>query len=314
MTQLRSATGERHLVASWMSACVLVAVALTGCGQSVSGSASVAPAEGTSVEQTTAARPSDEAVPIGAAQEVVGGRVTTRVTVESLSPAQPSRFGLPVSGDLQQITVTLEGVEGTTNVNPLYFTARASDGTTYQPELGAVDGQLPAGTVSVGDRVKGVVAFDVTGPPITSIRYNGALGDELARWVGQSSAASVPAPDGSEQQGGAVRGDLALNTPMTIPSCDGTGIVVLYSATAPGSYEQEVATQLSQNPGARYLRTDNACPSLRQATAEGNAIYAVYRIAGRTESEVCAAVNASAGGSYGKWLDETTDPSYIIPC
>lgn len=297
-----------------MSVCAsaLLAVGLTGCGQDVRGSASVDSGENVNASPTTASTPSEEVPPIGATQEVVDSGATTRVTVESLSPATGSEYGLPASGELQQITVTLEGVDGMTNVNPLYFTARASDGTAYSAALASVDGQLPAGTVSAGDRIKGVVAFDVTGPPITSIRYNGPLGEELARWVGQSSAA--PQPGIGSRQSGAVRGDLGLSTPITVPQCDGTGIVVLYSATAPGSYEQEVSAQLALNPGALYLRTDNACPSLRQVSDDGNAIYAVYRVAGRTEQEVCAAVAASGGNSYGKWLDNSTDPAYIIPC
>ncbi|WP_328812302.1 DUF1942 domain-containing protein [Rhodococcus sp. NBC_00297] len=313
-----ASTSDRPRWVIRTSACVFVvfAVALTGCGHSVSGSADSGSASPASGGNTADAAPLEDAAPIGAMQSVDDGGVLTRVTVESLSSAQPSTYGLPAAGDLQQVTVTVEGVDGTTNVNPLYFTARASDGTAYGAALGTVDGQLLAGTVSAGDRIKGVVAFDVTGPPITSIRYNGALGEELARWVGQSAPGNAPAPvpRSGAGQSGTIRGDLDLPTPMTVPSCDGTGIVVLYSATAPGSYEQEVSEQLSRNSGSRYLRTDNSCPSLRQATAEGNAIYAVYRVAGRTESEICAAVSAAGGGAYGKWLDESTDPSYIIPC
>jgi len=53
---------------------------------------------------------------------------------------------------------------------------------------------------------------------------------------------------------------------------------------------------------------------LRRATEEGNPIYAVYRVAGRTQRDGCSAVRAAGGGAYGKWLNDTTDPSYIIPC
>jgi hypothetical protein len=30
--------------------------------------------------------------------------------------------------------------------------------------------------------------------------------------------------------------------------------------------------------------------------------------------ELCAAVNGAGDGAYGKWLNTTTDPEYIIPC
>ncbi|OAK51427.1 DUF1942 domain-containing protein [Rhodococcoides kyotonense] len=305
----------KYIAASWLLVPAITALVLTGCG-STSG-VPTAERSGTSTDATTA-RPTDATVPIGAAQDVTDDDVTTRITVQTLAPAQGSKYGLPAAGELHQITVTVEGVRGTTNVNPLYFTARAADGTSYDAALGTVDGQLPTGTVTSGDILKGVVAFDVTGPPIASIRYNGALGDELAKWVGQSAASAPftsPSPAiAPTPSTGSARGDLALASTVSVPSCNGTGIVVLYSATNPNTYAQEVAAELLANPGAQYLRTDNACPSLRQATTDGNAIYAVYRIAGTTAAEVCAAVAASGGDSYGKWLDTTTDPSYIIPC
>ncbi|MDJ0361849.1 DUF1942 domain-containing protein [Rhodococcus sp. H29-C3] len=305
----------RNATASWLLAPAIAALVLTGCS-STNGTPT---AEGTTSNIASATQPDDIAVQIGTAQDITDNDVTTRVTVENLTSAHGSKYGLPATGDLQQITVTLEGIRGTTNANPLYFTARAADGTSYDTALGTVDGQLSTATVTSGDVLKGVVAFDVTGPPIASIRYNGALGDELAKWAGQAatstssgsaSAATAPAPSS-----GSVRGDLGLaSNSMSVPPCDGTGIVVLYSATNPDTYGQEVAAQLLANPGAQYLRTDNACASLRQATNDGNAIYAVYRVAGTTEPEVCDAVMASGTDSYGKWLDTTTDPSYIVPC
>jgi hypothetical protein len=71
---------------------------------------------------------------------------------------------------------------------------------------------------------------------------------------------------------------------------------------------------LAAHPGALYLRTDQTCPSLRAATEDGNPIYAVYRLGGRTEAQVCAAVRRSGGDAYGKWLNSTTDPEERITC
>jgi serine/threonine-protein kinase len=109
-------------------------------------------------------------------------------------------------------------------------------------------------------------------------------------------------------------GDLGLGRPMSRPSCDGQGIVVLGSVTTPGQYVAGVQRLLAAHPGSSYLRTDQTCPSLRAATDEGNPIYAVYRPAGDTMAEVCAAVRAAGGDAYGKWLDYTTDPGFRIPC
>ncbi|MGY4867310.1 serine/threonine-protein kinase [Mycolicibacterium elephantis] len=114
----------------------------------------------------------------------------------------------------------------------------------------------------------------------------------------------VPSP--TSQRG---PGDLGLRTPISRPPCDGRGIVVLGSVTTPGQYAVGVQRLLDEHPGASYLRTDQSCPSLRQADDEGDPIYAVYRFGGYTERELCAAVRAEGGDAYGKVLDYTTLPS-----
>lgn len=110
------------------------------------------------------------------------------------------------------------------------------------------------------------------------------------------------------------RGDLGLATPISFLHCDGQGIVVLGSVTTPGLYAAGVQRLLDAHPGAFYLRTDQSCPSLRQVTAEGNPIYAVFALGGKTREQVCAAVRAAGGNAYGKWLDTTTDPEHMIVC
>ncbi len=109
-------------------------------------------------------------------------------------------------------------------------------------------------------------------------------------------------------------GDLGLSTPMSRPSCDGRGIVVLYSAVTPGAYAQEVGAALSQYPGSRYLRTDMACPSLRARDENGNVIYAVYQPSGYSQAQLCADVRAAGAPAYGRWLDTTSNPSQLVTC
>ena len=109
-------------------------------------------------------------------------------------------------------------------------------------------------------------------------------------------------------------GDLGLTKAMTRPACDGTGIVLLFASVTPGAYAQEIQQALDTYPGSAYLRTDQACSSLNQATSSGDPIYAVYRIAGHDPTQVCAAVNAAGGSAYGKWLDNTTNPDSQIAC
>lgn len=79
-------------------------------------------------------------------------------------------------------------------------------------------------------------------------------------------------------------------------------------------YAGGVQKLLTENPGASYLRTDRSCPSLRPADDQGDPIYAVFRYAGMTAGEVCAAVRTAGGGAYGKWLDHTTAPDHMLPC
>jgi serine/threonine-protein kinase len=124
----------------------------------------------------------------------------------------------------------------------------------------------------------------------------------------------VAPPPRSTPSQSARYGDLRLTMPMSYPSCNGQGIVVLGSVTTPGLYAAGVQRLLDAHPGAFYLRTDQTCPSLRQATEEGNPIYAVFELSGANQGAVCAAVRAAGGIAYGKWLDTTTDPGYIIPC
>lgn len=109
-------------------------------------------------------------------------------------------------------------------------------------------------------------------------------------------------------------GDLGLSVPMTRPGCDGRGIVVLYSAVTPGAYAQEISSALAQFPGASYLRTDMACPSLRQRDENGNVIYAVYLPSGYSKQELCADVRAAGAPAYGRWLDTTSDPTALVTC
>lgn len=109
-------------------------------------------------------------------------------------------------------------------------------------------------------------------------------------------------------------GDLGLSTRISTPLCNGIGIVVLGNVTTPGRYAEGIQRLLSQFPGASYLRTDQSCPSLRQADDEGDPIYTVFFFAGATESQVRSAVCATGGGAYGKWLDYTSHPGHQILC
>ena len=99
-------------------------------------------------------------------------------------------------------------------------------------------------------------------------------------------------------------GDLGLRTPISSPPCDGRTAVFVHSATTPGDYADEVSEALSSYPGARYLRTDQSCASLKQSE-NGAPIYAVY-IEGSSLADTCATKARIGGTAYARRLDDTT--------
>lgn len=174
---VRSRAGK--IAAGVMSGIAAVAV-LAGCSTEDSDAKVV---DSTSAADAAEAKTATEAkAVVGQTQEISTGGKKLNVTVADLVPATASPYAMPVKGSLYQVTVTIQGVEGTMPVNPMYVSARAADGTSYDSALGTVDGQLDSTDVSAGDTIKGNVAFDVTGAPIASIRYEGPLGDQLASW------------------------------------------------------------------------------------------------------------------------------------
>jgi hypothetical protein len=164
--------------------------------------------------------------------------------------------------------------------------------------------------IAVAVVVIGLMVFSL-GPSDTSSPSSASSpGSESSPGSGGPSDGAGPKPNPP----GVSPNSLNVSVPMSHPPCDGSGIVLLANAVTPGQYDAAIQHYLDTFPGASYLRTDESCPSLRQRDDAGNPIYAVYRPAGRTQAEVCAAVRAAGGEAYGKWLDMTTNPRYMIPC
>jgi serine/threonine-protein kinase len=105
--------------------------------------------------------------------------------------------------------------------------------------------------------------------------------------------------------------DLGLAVPISTPPCDGTAIVVVANSTDPATYRAEMAAALDAHPGARYLRTDQSCPSLRPRDDNGNLIYAAYVVVGQGRPALCSAL-PNYPDRYGKLLDTTSDPAVPI--
>lgn len=163
-----------------------------------------------------------------------------------------------------------------------------------------------------------VLAFVLVG--VVSGREHDATATDTAGIPGSRASGDIAGQDRDGSDGRSPvspqvsPNSLNVTVPMSHPACDGSGIVVLANAVTPGRYDAEIQHHLDMHPGASYLRTDESCPSLRPRDDAGNPIYAVYRLAGSSRSEVCAAVRAASGDAYGKWLDTTTNPRDMITC
>jgi hypothetical protein len=89
-----------------------------------------------------------------------------------------------VQGKLVGTTVTIEGVSGTVSVNPLYFSARTAAGDSIKVALGAPDNQLDATDVEAGQKLRGVVVFDVpSGTNISLVLMSDTGLNQVATWT-----------------------------------------------------------------------------------------------------------------------------------
>lgn len=234
------------------------------------------------------------------------------------------------------------GPSDVTQISPtppvFHTTAAANEQNSVAPAAAASSNRrtaLIAGVIGAGLLAVGLVAFlgarlgQAPSPPAAAPPYSPTVTPwsesvvpprtvtQTAPPVTITQSQRVPAPRTEVPPAPPPRsptGDLGLTQPISKPQCNGQGIVILGNVTTPGLYPAGVQRLLDANPGAFYLRTDQTCPSLRAANEEGNPIYAVFIPAGNTQAEVCAAVHGAGGNAYGKWLDYTTDPGFIIPC
>ena len=133
---------------------------------------------------TPSATPVQQAVPFGATQTVTSEGATAQYTVANLRQVPPDAQIIPAKGTMYAVDVIIAAQTGTTTYNGFYFVAKAADGSTIAPAVGAVrpgitDGQLPA-----GQKADGHVAYDVpAGKTITAILLRDPHGKLLAVWA-----------------------------------------------------------------------------------------------------------------------------------
>lgn len=231
-------------------------------------------------------------------------RVDAHVTQESDPPA---RTGSEDCVDSQG--VTFRGLFGADNPNALSCREMIDMWALYSQDYHRYDMPDSDWTCFYGDTEWDSEAGQAVTTP-AGCWLNETTKFELGPRQGAGGSAGGGAGTGGSS---APSGDLGLSVPMSRPACDASAAVFLFASTTPGAYEAEIQDALNRFPGSSYLRTDQSCPSLVQAS-NGNPIYAVYRLAGNTEASACAAVRSAGGGVYARWLDNSSPETSRIDC
>ncbi|WP_328359885.1 DUF1942 domain-containing protein [Mycobacterium sp. NBC_00419] len=136
------------------------------------------------VADTSAAVPVQQAVPFGATQTVSSEGATARYTVANLRQVPPDAQIIPAKGTMYAVDVTIAAQTGTTTYNGFYFVAKAADGSTIAPAVGAVRPGITSGQLPAGQQTDGHVAYDVpNGKTVTAILLRDPHGKLLAVWA-----------------------------------------------------------------------------------------------------------------------------------
>lgn len=136
------------------------------------------------VADTSSATPVQQAVPFGATQTVTSEGATAQYTVANLRQVPPDAQIIPAKGTMYAVDVTIAAQTGTTTYNGFYFVAKAADGSTIAPAVGAVRPGITAGQLPAGQKTDGHVAYDVPdGKTVTAILLRDPHGKLLAVWA-----------------------------------------------------------------------------------------------------------------------------------
>lgn len=159
-----------------------VALISAGCGGAKPGNSesntSTQAAESTSASAQQIAR-------FGTSVDIAAPSGTASYTVDNLRPVPPDAQIIPAKGAMFAVDVTIVAKTGTTAYNGFYFVARAADGSTIAPAVGAVRPGITSGQLPQGQQIAGHVAYDVPqGQTISAIAFRDPQGKTLAVWAG----------------------------------------------------------------------------------------------------------------------------------
>ena len=120
---------------------------------------------------------------MGATLTVTSEGATAAYTVANLRPVPTDAQIIPAKGAMFAVDVTIAAQTGTTMYNGFYFVARAADGSTIAPAVGAVKPGITSGELPAGQKTDGHVAYDVpAGKAIAAVGLRDPKGKMLAVW------------------------------------------------------------------------------------------------------------------------------------
>jgi len=156
-------------------------VLLTGCA----GPKTAAPeSSGSSVTESGPPPPVQQGALLGTTLTVTSAEATAEYTVANLRPVPVEAQIIPAKGTMYAVDVTIAAQTGTTLYNGFYFVAKAADGSTIAPAVGAVRPGITSGQLPAGQKVDGHVAYDVPqGKSITAVMLRDPHGKLLAVWA-----------------------------------------------------------------------------------------------------------------------------------
>jgi hypothetical protein len=100
---------------------------------------------------------------------------------------------------------------------------------------------------------------------------------------------------------------------MSQPACDDSYITVFASALASEVSADGIVRLLDEHQGSQYLRTDQACDSLRPDVG-GNAVYIVYAGPYPSVERACAERSRGPADAYVRALSNTLGPDHVVEC
>lgn len=118
----------------------------------------------------------------GSTHEIHDSGAVGKITVSAPKPLKPGEFDT-VKGKLYGVTVTVTGVSGSLQVDPLFFAARDKAGDSLNLDIAYDNNNLPTATVTAGQKLRGVLAYDVPkGQRIDTVILSTVFGSQLAVW------------------------------------------------------------------------------------------------------------------------------------